>query len=136
MTAGAGGFVDITARAKRIVFSGYFTAGAKLGIEGEALRIVKEGKVRKLVREVEQVTFSGARAVAQGQDITYVTERCVMKLTQDGVTVTELSPGVDLERDVLAQAEFPLRVADDLRQMPVALFRPEPFGLRLREAGA
>ncbi|HXT08730.1 MAG TPA: CoA-transferase, partial [Roseiarcus sp.] len=134
VTAGCGGFVDITARAKRIVFSGYFTAGAKLEITGEALRIAREGKVRKLVNQVEQVTFSGARAVAQGQDITYVTERCVMKLTAEGVTVAEIAPGVDLERDVLAQAEFPLKVARDLRTMPAALWRPEPFGLRLRQA--
>jgi acyl CoA:acetate/3-ketoacid CoA transferase len=134
VTAGCGGFVDITARAKRIVFSGYFTAGAKLEIAGEALRIAREGKVRKLVNQVEQVTFSGARAVAQGQEITYVTERCVMKLTAEGVTVTEIAPGVDLERDVLAQAEFPLKVARDLGTMPADLFRPEPFGLKLKEA--
>ena len=133
VTAGCGGFVDITARAKRIVFSGYFTAGAKLEIAGEALRIAREGKVRKLVNQVEQVTFSGARAVAQGQEITYITERCVMKLTSTGVTVTEIAPGVDLERDVLAQAEFPLKVARDLPTMPAELFRPEPFGLKLKE---
>ena len=133
VTAGCGGFVDITARAKRIVFSGYFTAGAKLEIAGEALRIAREGKVRKLVNQVEQVTFSGARAVAQGQEITYITERCVMKLTSAGVTVTEIAPGVDLERDVLAQAEFPLKVARDLHTMPAELFRPEPFGLKLKE---
>jgi len=133
VTAGCGGFVDITARAKRIVFSGYFTAGAKLEIAGEALRIAREGKVRKLVNRVEQVTFSGARAVAQGQEITYITERCVMKLTSAGVTVTEIAPGVDLERDVLAQAEFPLKVARDLPTMPAELFRPEPFGLKLKE---
>ena len=58
--------------------------------------------------EVEHVSFSGRRAVAQGQDVTYVTERCVMRLTPDGITVTEMAPGVDLERDVLAQAAIPL----------------------------
>lgn len=131
VTAGAGGFVDITARAKRIVFSGYFTAGAGLEIEDGALSIRKEGKVKKLVPQVEQVSFSGARAVAQGQDITYVTERCVMKLTADGVAVTEIAPGVDLERDVLAQAAFPLVVPEAPKPMDAALFRPEPIGLRL-----
>ena len=90
--------------------------------------------MRKLVNQVEQVTFSGARAVAQGQEITYITERCVMELSSQGVTVTEIAPGVDLERDVLAQAEFPLRVAPDLRMTPAELFRPEPFGLKLKEA--
>ena len=81
---------------------------------------------------VEQVSFSVARAVAQGQDITYVTERCVMRLEREGVTVTEIAPGVDLQRDVLDQAKFPLRVAPGLRIMDAALFRPEPFGLNLR----
>ncbi|MDR3496924.1 MAG: acyl CoA:acetate/3-ketoacid CoA transferase [Ancalomicrobiaceae bacterium] len=134
VTAGAGGFVDITARAKRIVFSGYFTAGAGLEITGEALAIVREGKVRKLVNDVEQVTFSGARAVAQGQEITYVTERCVMQLGRDGVTVVEIAPGVDLQRDILAQSEFPLRVASDLKTTPTELFRPAPVGLTLKAA--
>ena len=134
VTAGAGGFVDITARAKRIVFSGYFTAGAKLEIVDGGLRIAREGKVRKLVNEVEQVTFSGSRAVAQGQEILYVTERCVLRLESEGVTLVEIAPGVDLERDILAQCEFPLRVAKDLKTTPSALFQPEPFGLVLREA--
>jgi propionate CoA-transferase len=131
VTAGAGGFVDITTRAKKIVFSGFFNAGAKFHVEAGAVRIDKEGKVKKLVPEVEHVSFSGRRAVAQGQDITYVTERCVMKLTNDGVMVTELAPGIDLERDVLAQADFPLLVARDLGRMPERLFRPETIGLDL-----
>jgi propionate CoA-transferase len=132
VTAGVGGFVDITARAKKIVFSGYFSAGAGLEIRDAALSIVKEGKVRKLVEAVEQVSFSGPRAIAQGQDILYVTERCVLRLEPEGVTVVELAPGADLKRDVLAQAEFPLRVAADLRVMDEALFHPELIGLTLR----
>ncbi|CAM5770803.1 acetate CoA-transferase YdiF [Labrys miyagiensis] len=129
VTAGAGGFIDITARAKRIIFSGFFTAAAGLGIENGALAITREGKVRKLVNEVEHVSFSGSRAVAQGQDITYISERCVMKLTEKGILVTEIAPGVNLERDVLAQAEFPLLVAGDLKVMDAALFQPGPIGL-------
>ncbi|MBX9455070.1 MAG: acyl CoA:acetate/3-ketoacid CoA transferase [Rhizobium sp.] len=131
VTAGAGGFVDITARAKKIVFSGMFNAGAKLGIEGGKLVIEKEGKLRKLVKEVEHVTFSGARAIAQGQDITYVTERCVMKLTPGGIVLTEIAPGVDLQTGILDQAEFPLIVADDLRLMDAALFSEDLIGLSL-----
>ncbi len=131
VTAGAGGFVDITARAQRIIFSGLFSAAADLAIEHGQLLIRKEGKVRKLVHEVEHVSFSGARAVAQGQHITYVTERCVMELTAAGVTVTELAPGVDLERDVLAQSEFPLRVPKPPKRMAAALFQPAPIGLKL-----
>ena len=134
VTAGCGGFVDITARARRIVFSGYFTAGARLHVDDGRLQIGAEGKVKKLVPEVEHVSFSGRRGVEQGQDVTYVTERCVMRLLPEGITVTELAPGVDLQRDVLEQAAIPLLVADDLRAMDAALFRPEPLRLVLPEA--
>jgi propionate CoA-transferase len=136
VTAGAGGFVDITARARKIVFSGFFTAGAKLDIHDGQLVIRKEGKVRKLVEAVEQVSFSGPRAVAQGQEITYITERCVMELARDGIVVTEIAPGVDLDRDVLAQANFPLLVPRPPRVMDPALFRPEPIGLVLEGTNA
>lgn len=133
VTAGAGGFVDITARAKKIVFSGMFNAGAKLGIEGGRLVIEKEGKLKKLVNETEHVTFSGSRAVAQGQDITYVTERCVMKLTPQGIMLTEIAPGVDLQAHVLEQSEFPLIISPELKRMDAALFRDEFLGLTLPE---
>lgn len=134
VTAGAGGFVDISGRARRIVFSGFFGAGAKLDIVNGELAILKEGKVRKLVAACEHVSFSGRRAINQGQDITYVTERCVMRLTPAGIVVSEIAPGVDLARDVLAQSEFPLLVPEPPKRMDAALFRPEPFGLNLRGA--
>ena len=136
ITAGAGGFVDITANARRIVFAGYFTAGAKLSIVDAALRIDREGKARKLVDEVKHVTFSGCRARTQDQRVLYVTERCVLRLGDAGPEVIEIAPGIDLERDVLDQAEFPLAVADDLKPMPSVLFRPEPIGLALRDRAA
>src|SRR5215470_6850737 len=132
VTAGAGGFVDITARAKKIVFSGYFTAGAGLEVRDGAVSILKEGKVKKLVPSVEQISFSGPRAIAQNQDVLYVTERCVLRLEPEGVMVVELAPGVDLERDVLALAQFPLRVANDLGTMDPALFHAAPINLKLR----
>jgi acyl CoA:acetate/3-ketoacid CoA transferase len=131
VTAGAGGFVDITARAKKIVFSGMFNAGAKLALVDSKLVIEKEGKLKKLVNEVEHVTFSGPRGVAQGQDITYVTERCIMKLTADGIVLTEIAPGVDLKTHVLDQSEFPLIVSDRLKVMDAALFHEAPIGLKL-----
>lgn len=128
-TAGAGGFVDITARAKRIVFSGTFNAGAKMHIENGRLVIDKEGHTSKIVPAVDQVSFSGKRALAQGQEATYVTERCVIKLTEQGLTVTEIAPGLDLQRDILDQAATTLLVSEDLRTMDEALFKPELFGL-------
>lgn len=131
VTAGAGGFVDITSRAKKIVFSGFFNAGAKMRIADGKLVIDQEGKVKKLVREVEQVSFSGTRGVQQGQDVTYVTERCVMKLAPEGIVLTEIAPGVDLQHHVLEQSEFPLIVSPKLKTMEAALFKPEAFGLKL-----
>ncbi len=136
VTAGAGGFVDITARAKKIVFSGMFNAGAKLSIADGALLIEKEGKLKKLVNEVEHVTFSGRRAIEQGQEITYVTERCVMKLTPDGVVLTEIAPGVDLQSHILDQSEFPLVIAPDLKVMAAALFGEANIGLSFSEKRA
>jgi acyl CoA:acetate/3-ketoacid CoA transferase len=131
VTAGAGGFVDITARAKKIVFSGMFNAGAKLAIENGKLVIEKEGKLKKLVDAVEHVTFSGPRGVAQGQDITYVTERCVLKLTPAGIVLTEIAPGVDLQAHILDQSEFDLIVSPDMKVMDAALFTDAPIGLTL-----
>ena len=131
-TAGAGGFVDITARARKIVFSGNFNAGAKMSIVDGRLVIDKEGRIAKFVDKVDQVSFSGHRARAQGQDVTYVTERCVIRLAQDGLMVTEVAPGLDIKRDILDQAATPLAVAPDVKVMEDALFRPEPFGLTLR----
>ncbi|HJW10326.1 MAG TPA: acyl CoA:acetate/3-ketoacid CoA transferase [Albitalea sp.] len=132
LTAGCGGFVDITAYARRIVFSGFFTAGAQLEVGDGRLTIVREGRTRKFVKAAEHITFSGRIARERGQRISYVTERCVIDLEDDALVVREIAPGIDLQRDVLDQAEIPLRVAPDLRLMDAALFRPEPFGLQLQ----
>ena len=135
LTAGVGGFIDITARGRRLVFAGTFTtAGLDVAIEHGRLVIRQEGRIRKLVPEVEQVTFSGRRGRAQGQEVTVVTERCVLRQTEAGLCVTEIAPGIDLERDVLGQADFPLAVSRDLTAMDPRLFRPEPMGLQLRPA--
>lgn len=132
VTAGCGGFVDITARGRKLVFSGYFrAAGIELAIEGGKLRIVREGKFPKFVSAVEQVTFSGRRALAQGQTVHYITERCVIELQPEGLVVTEVAPGVDVERDVVRQAACALRVAPDLKMMDARLFDPSPMHLVL-----
>jgi propionate CoA-transferase len=131
VTAGAGGFVDITARARKIVYSGYFNAGAKMDVVNGQLRIEREGKVKKLVNTLDQVSFSGARGVRQGQDVTYVTERCVMQLKPEGIVVTEVAPGVELQSNIIDQAEFPLIISPDLKTMDVRLFKPERMELKL-----
>lgn len=130
-TAGAGGFVDITARAKKIVFSGNFNAGAKMSIENGALNIDREGRVAKFVDKVDQISFSGRRARALGQDVTFVTERCIIRLTDGRLVVTEIAPGVDMERDILDRAETTLEVSEDLKIMDQSLFLPDEFGLSL-----
>ena len=132
VTAGAGGFIDITTAARHLVFSGAFSAGRQdIDLSGGKLTIREDGKVAKFVPEVEHVTFSGRMARERGQNVTFVTERCVIRLLPDGLTVTEIAPGVDLERDVLRRVEIPLRVSRRLRPMNERLFRPERMGLRL-----
>jgi propionate CoA-transferase len=132
VTAGCGGFVDITTAARSIFFCGYFTAGGlDLRVEDNQLRIVKEGKNKKFVPEVEHVTFSGRRARQLKQRVLYITERCVLSLEPEGITVTEIAPGLDLKRDILEQADIDLRVSENLAVMDKRIFQPEPFGLKL-----
>ncbi len=133
-TAGAGGFVDITARARKIVFSGNFNAGAKMRVEDGQLVIDSEGKVAKFVEAVDQVSFSGARARELGQDVTYVTERCVIRLVEGALVVTEVAPGLDVQQDILDQAATELRVANDLKTMDSGLFQPGTMALELARA--
>jgi propionate CoA-transferase len=137
VTAGCGGFVDITAHARKIVFSGFFRAGGlELDIGEGRLVIRREGRFAKFVPAVEHVTFSGRRASETGQDVMYVTERCVIKLMPGGLTVTEIAPGIDLERDVLAQAGLPLAVSPVLATMDPRLFVDAPMGLALPQRGS
>ena len=133
VTAGVGGFIDITAHARTIIFVGTFTTGGlRLAIENGQIHIEREGKIKKIVLQVEHVTFSGRRAITQKQHITYITERCVLRLLPEGLTVTEIAPGIDLERDVLAQTTIDLHVSPNLRPMDSRLFMPEPLNLQLR----
>lgn len=130
--AGAGGFINITQSAKKVVFCGTFTAsGFEFEIGGGKLKIVKEGKIRKLVPKVEHITFSGNYGRKSGQKILYVTERAVFELQPEGVTLVEIAPGVDLEKDVLGQMAFKPRVAPDLKLMDPRIFsRTTPMGIR------
>ena len=105
--AGAGGFINITQNARRVIFAGTFTAGGlEVAVEDGKVRIVKEGRSRKFVKKVEQVTFSGAYAAETGKSVLYVTERCVFRRTMEGLELAEVAPGIDVERDILAQMDF------------------------------
>ncbi|MEM9636424.1 MAG: CoA-transferase [Pseudomonadota bacterium] len=131
LTAGCGGFVDITANARKIVFSGYFEAGAGMELTSDALRITRKGKFTKMVDAVEHVTFAGRRARARGQDVLYVTERCVMQLEDDGLVATEIMPGVDATTEIVEASEGRVRICGNAAQMPVSLLAEGPMGLTL-----
>ncbi len=128
LTAGCGGFVDITAQARKIVFSGWFEAGAEVQLTGEGIRVAKPGKFTKMVDKVEHVTFSGLRARAEGQDVLYVTERCVMRLTGDGLVATEIMPGIEPERDIVNASQGRVRVAPDAVTIDRRLLSEAPMG--------
>lgn len=132
VTAGVGGFIDITASARSIVFIGTFTTGGlRLKVEDGCMHIEREGKISKIVPAVEHVTFSGQRAIGQHQQVIYITERCVIRLLPEGLTVTEIAPGIDLKRDILNRTEVKLLVSDQLRLMDARLFAPESYELQI-----
>jgi len=127
---GPGGFINISQRSKKIVFVGAFTAGKlKVAVEEGKLRIVQEGKERKFLKQVEQVTFSGKYAAEKGQPVLYITERCVFQLTTQGMELIEITPGIDLKKDILAQMDFK-PVIQEPRLMDARIFRLEPMGLK------
>jgi acyl CoA:acetate/3-ketoacid CoA transferase len=121
LTAGAGGFVDITSQARKIVFSGWFEAGAKVDLDEDGVRVAAPGKFTKMVHRVEHVTFSGRRARELGQDVLYITERCVMRLGEGGLVATEIMPGIVPERDIVAASEGRVSVAENAVEMPKSL---------------
>jgi propionate CoA-transferase len=129
--AGAGGFINISQNAKKVVFVGTFTAGRlEVALEDGKLRIVEDGQARKFVDEVEHRTFSGAEAQRRGMSVLYVTERCVFRLCPEGLELVEIAPGVDLQKDILERMDFvPLMRAEPVL-MDSRIFREEPMRLR------
>jgi propionate CoA-transferase len=120
--SGVGGFVNITQTAKRLVFCGTFTAGGlEIRIENGKLIIIKEGKIRKFVKKVEQISYYAPRALEIGQEVLYVTERAVFRLTNRGLELIETAPGIDPDTGVLALMDFK-PVIRNVKTMPVNLF--------------
>ncbi|MBF0128706.1 MAG: acyl CoA:acetate/3-ketoacid CoA transferase [Alphaproteobacteria bacterium] len=126
---GCGGFINISQNARTVVFAGTFTAGGlEVAVEDGKLRIVKEGKSKKFVKKVQQVTFSGDYAQERGQPVFYVTERCVFRRGKRGLNLIEVAPGIDIERDILAHMDFEPIVREP-QIMDPRIFRPELMGL-------
>jgi propionate CoA-transferase len=128
--AGAGGFINISQNAAAVVFVGTFTAqGLRVSIDNGRLRIVSEGRTAKFIKSVEQITFNGKFAAKSGQRILYVTERCVFQLTDRGLELTEVAPGIDINRDILGQMQFE-PVIKNPKLMDASLFAPGKMDLR------
>jgi propionate CoA-transferase len=129
--AGCGGFINITQNARRVVFCTTFTAGGlKTEAQNGRLKIEQEGRTRKFVKKVEQVTFSGNYALHKGTEVTYVTERGVFKLTAEGLKLIEIAPGVDLEKDILEQMKFKPIVTEQPQLMKPSIFIDRPMEVK------
>ncbi len=127
---GAGGFIDITQSAKKVVFCGTFTTrGLSVSVDHHRLTIVKEGQISKWVATVQQISFNGMQGVARGQQILVVTERAVFRLTPSGWELTEVASGIDLERDVLGQMSFQPQIAPEIRIMEPRIFSDDTLNL-------
>ena len=128
--AGAGGFIDISQNAQKMLFLGTFTAGdLELSVVEGRLLIERDGQYQKFVEEVGHRTFSGPHAAQQGKEVLYITERCVFRLTAEGLELTEVAPGIDIERDILAKMSF-RPIVNKPREMDRRIFRSGPMGLR------
>jgi propionate CoA-transferase len=126
---GCGGFINISQNARSVVFAGTFTAGGlDIAIQDGEVKILKEGRARKFLKFVEQVTFSGKYAQKREQPVIYVTERCVFQLTKEGLELIEIAPGIDIERDILPHMDFKPIVKHPIL-MDKRIFVDEPMGL-------
>ena len=126
---GCGGFIDISQNSRAVVFAGTFTVGGlEVDIAYGKLKIVKEGRARKFVKNVEQITFSGDYAVGKSQPVIYVTERCVFQLTPGGLELIEVAPGIDIEKHILAQMDFK-PIINKPTPMDRRIFLDEPMEL-------
>lgn len=127
---GPGGFINLSQNIRNVVFVGTFTVGGlEVRIDDGKLVIVNEGRNKKILKHVEQITFSGEFAIEAKQNVTYITERCVFKLDEQGLVLTEVAPGIDLKTQVLDLIDFPVRVAENVKLMDARIFRDEPMGI-------
>lgn len=129
--AGAGGFINISQSARKVVFVGTFTAGnLEVAIRSGELSILSEGRTKKFVDEVEHRTFSGREALRRGTAVLYITERCVFRLCKEGLELIEIAPGMDLDRDILAHMTFLPVMPGPPALMDARIFNDAPMNLR------
>lgn len=122
---GCGGFIDISQSAKKVIFMSTFTAGGlKIAWKDGQLQILREGKVKKFVKKVNEVSFASTTARASGQTVIYVTERAVFELVDNAIELVEIAPGIDLQRQVLDLMEF-----KPLLRQPIGVMKPEIFDI-------
>ena len=130
---GPGGFINITQNTPKIIFIGTFTSGGlDVQVNSRGLKIKNEGKAKKFVDKVQQITFSAKNAIKNKQDITYVTERAVFKLTPKGVELIEIAPNMDLNNDILANMDFKPIISKTLKRMDKKIFLPKKMGYKLK----
>lgn len=128
--AGCGGFINITQNAGKVFFCGTFTAGGLCTeVQNGKLKILQEGRMKKFVRNVQQITFSGDFARKKQQPVLFITERAVFQLREDGVHLTEIAPGISVEQDILPYMDFIPVIDENLREMDAEIFAEEPMGL-------
>ncbi|MGI9426246.1 MAG: acyl CoA:acetate/3-ketoacid CoA transferase, partial [Hyphomicrobiaceae bacterium] len=124
VTVGPGGFIDIAQNARKVVFCGTFDAkGAKYKIGGGQLHIANQGEIVKLVERVEQITYSGSEGLKRGQEVIYVTERAIFKLSDQGLVLTQVAPGIDVRNDILSRMTFAPHIPTDPTLMNRAHFQ-------------
>lgn len=126
---GPGGFINISQNAKKVVFCGTLTVGAKIAVKDGKIKILEKGKIKKFVKEVEQITFSGEYAKKSGQEIIYVTESAVFKLTEKGLELIEYAPGLDIDNDIVSQMEFEPIIRDP-KEMDPRIFSEDTMRLK------
>ena len=126
---GIGGFQNIAQNAKKVIFSGTFTAGGlQMAWSDGQTQILQEGRFPKFITELQQISYNGRYAAELGQEVLFLTERAVFQRGQDGLVLTEIAPGIDLQKDIVAQMEFKPQISPDLKEMDARIFSPEKTG--------
>ena len=127
---GVGGFIDIAGSSKKLVFNGTLTAGGlKTRVGDGRIEIVSEGRFKKFVPQVEEVSFSAEEALKRGKEVLYITERAVFRLVPGGLELIEIAPGMEPERDVFPHMAFRPAVSANLKEMDARFFTDGPMGI-------